>query len=325
MTWRALARLGAWTILAAATAWTWASSTARPSRPAPPSGVVALRDLTYRADDGRRLALDLYLPAPGESGESSQARPLLIAVHGGSWIGGSKSEYGPQFAPLAERGIVVAAVDYRLARPGRPSWPDAPVDIIAALDWLEARSAQYGIDPGRVAVIGTSSGGLLAALAGLQDPRIRGGVCLSAPMDITALMAERSLTHEPALAFIGDDREGLERRARDASPISLVQPGRPPMLLIQGTEDRWVPIEQARNMRRVLEASGVPNRLIEIEGARHGFEPQVQEPQPRDLAPEILEFLEEAWKGSPAPARLDREVSFLKSTVEGGTIRVESS
>lgn len=325
MTRRSLARLGAWFALAVATGWAWESSTARPSRPAPPSGIVALRDLTYRNDDGQRLALDLYLPDPGESGESFEARPLLLAVHGGSWIGGSKSEYGPQFAGLAKRGIAVAVVDYRLARPGSPSWPDAPADIAAALDWLEARSARYGIDPGRVAVVGTSSGGLLAALAGFQDPRIRGIVCLSAPMDITALMVERSLPHEPALAFIGDDPEGLESRARDASPISLVQPGQPPMLLIHGTEDRWVPIEQARNMRRTLEASDVPNRLIEIEGGRHGFEPQVQEPRPRDLAPDILEFLEEAWKESPAQGRLGRGVSFLKSTVEGGTMRVESS
>lgn len=317
--WR-LARLVAWIALAAATAWAWGASTARPSRPAAPSGVVALHDLAYRADDGQRLALDLYLPENPKP-DPGAASPLLIAVHGGSWIGGSKSEYGPQFARLAQNGVAVAVVDYRLARPGSPSWPDAPGDIIAALDWLETRSARYRIDPGRVAAVGTSSGGLLATLAGFRDPRIRGVVCLSAPMDLAALMAERPLTHDPALAFIGDDPEGLVKRARDASPISLVQPGGPPMLLIHGTDDRWVSIEQARNMRGVLEEWGVPHRFIGIEGARHGFQLLVQEPQSRDLAPEVLDFLRKVWGASPDPLPPDRGVSFLKSTTEGETMR----
>lgn len=321
ISWRSLARLGAWLILGAATAWSWGSSIKKPGLPGAPSGVVALRDLAHQANDGRRLALDLYLPRD----EPGEPHPLLIAVHGGSWIGGSKSDYGHQFARLAREGIAVASVDYRLARPGSPSWPKATDDIIAALDWLEARSSQFRIGPDRVALIGTSSGGLLAALAGFQDPRIRAIVCLSAPMDLVALMAERSLSHDPAFAFIGDAPEGLADRARDASPISLVEPGRPPMLLIHGTEDRWVSIEQARNMRRVLEESGVSNQLIEIGGARHGFQLRVEAPQPRDLAPDVLDFLERAWGVNSEVTPLDREPSFLKSPAEGETMKFGSA
>jgi|GEM_PF-762197 len=328
-------RLGLWIAIAATTAWVWASSAEKPSHPAPPAGVLVLRDLTYRAVEGRRLALDLYLPdvakrAPGE------LHPILIAVHGGSWIGGSRTDYGPQFGCLARNGIAVAVVDYRLARPGAPSWPGAPADIAAALDWLETHADAYRLDSNRVAAIGASSGGLLAALAGVQDRRFRAIICLSAPMDLGELIADRSLAHEPALAFLGDDPRGLANRAREASPISHVQPGQPPMLLIHGTEDRWVSIEQARDMRRLLEEAGVPNRLIEIEGARHGFQLQVMEPEPRDLLPEILAFLEEAWGGRvvdpgrdhaaiPSSVPRVRGLSFLKSAEEGGTIRIGTS
>jgi len=331
-------RLGVWIALVAASAWIWRVSTEKPGRPDPPAGVIVLRDLTYRVVEGRRLALDLYLPDAANPAPGGPC-PVLVAIHGGSWIGGSRTEYGPQFARLTREGIAVAVVDYRLARPGAPSWPGAPADIAAALDWLEAHATQYRLDPDRVAVIGTSSGGLLAALASFLDPRIRAAICLSAPMDLAKLMTERSLAHEPALAFLGDAPRGLAHRAREASPTSLVAPGQPPMLLIHGTKDLWVPIEQARNMRHALDEAGVLHRLIEIEGARHGFQLQVEEPQPRDLATDILDFLEEAWgtrvvhpgrenpaiPGAPGGSPLVRGSSFLKSATEGGTMEIRTS
>lgn len=324
-------RLCAWLVIAAATASVWVFSTEKPSRPDAPEGVVVLRDLAYRAVPGRRLALDLYLPdAANETPD--RLRPVLIAVHGGSWIGGSKTDYGPQFARLARRGIAVAVVDYQLARPGAPSWPGAPTDIKAAIDWLENFASELRLDSDRVATIGTSSGGLLAALAGFQDRRIRAIICLSTPMDLVKLMADRSLAHEPALAFMGDEPRGAESRARAASPISHVSPGQPPVLLIHGTEDLWVPIEQARDMRNALEEAGVPNRLIEIEGARHGFQLQINEPEPRDLSTVILDFFEEAWGARGAGSAREhaeppsvRWSSFLKSAEEGETMNLRAS
>lgn len=284
-------RLGVWIIAAVATAGAWRASAEKPPRPEPLAGTVVLRDLAYRVVDGRPLALDLYLPAA-----SGEAHPILVAVHGGSWVGGSKTDYGPQFARLAQRGIAVAVVDYRLARPGAPSWPDAPTDITAALDWLEAHAEEHQLDVRRAAVIGTSSGGLLAALAGSSDRRIRAILCISAPMDLAKLMEGRSLAHEPALVFLGDDPRGLASRARDASPIHRATPEQPPTLLIHGTDDRWTPIEQARNMLAKLEELNAPSRLIEIEGAKHGFQLKVGDPAPRDLLPEVVDFLETSWR-----------------------------
>ncbi len=291
----AILRIGVWITAAAASAWGWTVSVEKPSSPAPPSGVVLLRNLPHRAVDGRRLALDLYLPeaaiqAPGAP------HPVVIAVHGGSWMGGSKTDYGPQFARLAQRGIAVAVVDYRLARPGAPSWPGAVADITSALDWLEAHAAEHRLDTGRVAAIGTSSGGLLAALAASEDRRIRAVVCLSAPMDLPKLTRDRSLAHEPALVFLGAEPQGLSSRASAASPIVRATADQAPMLLIHGTEDAWVSVEQARNMQIRLDELGASCRLIEVVGARHGFQLMVGEPAPRDLLPDALGFLEEVWE-----------------------------
>ena len=121
-------------------------------------------------------------------------------------------------------------------------------------------------------------------------------VCLSAPCDLAALVENRELPHEPALEFVGRHDDQMLIRLVDASPISHVTPDSRPLLLIHGTDDSWVPIEQARQMHGKLEKAGVSSRLIEIDGARHGFELRVGAPNPRDLLPEILDFLEDAGR-----------------------------
>lgn len=73
------------------------------------------------------------------------------------------------------------------------------------------------------------------------------------------------------------------------------------MLLLHGTEDAWVPFEQAVLMADALNRNGVPHRLIKVDGARHGFEASVDER--RDYLPEIFAFLESVWNvstGAPA-------------------------
>ncbi|MDR3620897.1 MAG: alpha/beta hydrolase [Paludisphaera borealis] len=290
-----------WIAAAVATTFVWARSVEKTTEPPLPEGVTVVRDVTYRVIDGRRLALDLYLPA--ESGP--ELRPTIVAVHGGSWVGGSKRDYGPQFARFAKHGFVVAVVDYRLARPGAPSWDKAFEDVAAAVDWLGDHAESYAIDAGRLAAIGTSAGGMLAAHLGLGTPvigdkrprhHVRASVCLSTPTSLAKLITRRSLQHDPVLDLIGHAPGVLETRGWDASPIDHVSAGSRPILLIHGTDDSWVLIDQAREMRDKLERMGIPNRLIEIVGARHGFELRVEAPSPRDLLPDVLDFLNEVWR-----------------------------
>ena len=111
----AYVRLVVWLAVVTATSWVWLASAEKTSKPPLPPGVSLVSNVPYRLAAGVPLALDLFLPVDAAALE---LRPVLIAVHGGSWIGGSKSDYGPQFARLAQHGIVVAVVDYQLARPG---------------------------------------------------------------------------------------------------------------------------------------------------------------------------------------------------------------
>jgi acetyl esterase/lipase len=292
-----------WVAAAVATTWVWARSPEKSAEPRLPDGVAVVRDVPYRVIDGRRLALDLYLPAA--AGARPELRPAIIAIHGGSWVGGSRRDYGPQLARFANHGFVVAVVDYRLARPGAPSWDGALADVVAAVDWLGDHAELYAIDTDRLIALGTSSGGMLAAHLGLGTPlpgrerptwRVRASVCLSTPTALAPLVAHRSLKHDPVLDLVGHAPGLIDSRERDASPIHHLTPESRPMLLIHGTEDLWVSIRQAREMQGRLEKMETPGRVIEIEGARHGFELRVEAPSPRDLLPEVLDFLNEVWR-----------------------------
>src|SRR5262245_20531301 len=179
---RSLRRVTAWLILTAVTARVGVISDRAFRRAEVPSSVVVREDVAYRTLDGHRLSLDIYFPPDGPSPDpSGPRRPAILAIHGGSWIGGSKRLFRPSpWDPpptairLAEADFVVIAADYRLARPGVPGWPAALDDLRESVRWIRRHADDLGIDPGRIAAFGPSAGGHLAALlgtsAGLRGP-----------------------------------------------------------------------------------------------------------------------------------------------------------
>jgi acetyl esterase/lipase len=250
------------------------------------------------------LTLDVYQPESAAKGPgTSRLRPAIVFVHGGSWMGGSMT--AARLDPrLAQQGLVVFAIDYRLARPGAPSWPAAVGDIREAIRWVRRHSQEFGIDPARVGLVGQSSGGHLAAMvAALPESRgpdgvssrVQAVVSFYGPTDLTRLMQSRRLTHEPACVLLGAEAGTAADIATAASPIEYVTADDPPTLLIHGSDDDWVPLDQSVKLTSALAMAGIPHRLIVVEGARHGFETLIESPGRRDLLPEILAFLQNAW------------------------------
>jgi acetyl esterase/lipase len=309
-----LLRVAIWLALVVGTVWVRAVSDQAFRRLEVPTPVVVRQDVVYRTVDGHRLSLDIYVP-PGDrrADGSGPRRPAILAIHGGSWIGGSKRLFRtspwnrhPTAVRLAESGHLVIAADYRLAGPGAPGWPAALDDLREAVRWTRRHARELGVDPGRIAALGPSAGGHLAALLGTavadEESRVQAVVDFYGPSDLERLPLARvrRLSHEPVRVFLGDDPTGSSAKARDASPTNHIRRDAAPMLLIHGTNDRWVPIEQLAELATVLEAARVRHQLIRVDGARHGFDARVQEPRDRDLLPEIFAFLESVWN---APRR----------------------
>ncbi len=284
-------------------------------RPTLPRGVVAYTDLIYQGEGKQRLRLDVYTPA---AAPPVQGRPAVLAIHGGGWRGGSKRGYGQTAAALVEHGYVVVAADYRLSRPGSPSWPANLEDLRAAVRWVRGHATVYGVDPDRIAVMGASAGGHLAALLAVcpDDPpgserrsavgasaarrpavsaRVQAVIDFYGPSDLAALAAGSKPAGASLALFLGGGPNDVPDRYKAASPALHVTRAAPPMLLIHGVDDWLVPRDQSRRLSAALASEGVPHRLIEVEGASHGFDFQVGS---RDLLPEILAFLESAWNVS---------------------------
>ena len=148
-----------------------------------PGGTRVLAGVPYAAIPGiRPLELDLYLP-PAEG-----PHPVVVFLHGGGWRVGSRHSAGPAyrgadpnpFELVAQAGVAVASVDYRLS--GEATWPAQLHDAKAAVRWLRARAGELGVDPGRIAAWGESAGGPLAELLGLvAEPALEGALGVAGP------------------------------------------------------------------------------------------------------------------------------------------------
>ncbi len=255
-----------------------------PRGPAVPAGVKIERDLAYANDDDRRHKLDLYLPE-----KSDKPLPLLIWIHGGAWSMGAKEGRSPAVS-LAAEGYAVACINYRLSQ--QAIFPAQIQDCKAAVRWLRANAAKYGVDPKRFGVWGGSAGGHLVALAGtsggLREFAVIGGnedvsdhvqaVCDQfGPTDFLK-MDEQADGHgafkhddakSPESHLIGGAIQENKDKVQRANPIKYITKDCPPFLIMHGEADNMVPIGQSEILLDALKKQGIEATLVRVR-AGHG-------------------------------------------------------
>lgn len=248
-----------------------------------PDGVTGYADVTYATVPGYRPNIvDIYVPASAKVAP----KPLILFIHGGGWVSGhtrhsgALSDFPKALARLASEGFVVASLEYRLAAEAR--YPAQLQDARAALRFLKANAARYGIDPSRAGVWGGSAGGHLAALTAMTcgeksfdtAPAPEGSECVQAAViwygvfDFKPMLAAGNAPS--ALLGCGDAACAPDLVAR-VSPITFVDRKDPPFLLIHGNEDKTVPVAQSHIAEAALKAVGVPVEAIYIPGVDHSF------------------------------------------------------
>lgn len=127
--------------------------------------------LTYATHDGVALAGDLYLP------KGAGPFPILVGVHGGGWVQGVRGQFQHWGKWLAERGVALFAISYRLATAKQKTYPHAVQDALAAIQFVRGNAKDWNVAPDRIGIFGHSAGGnigALAALAGRQAPFVNG-------------------------------------------------------------------------------------------------------------------------------------------------------
>jgi acetyl esterase/lipase len=256
------------------------------------------QDIPYLGT-GRTEKIDLYLPAQPNTGRRF---PGIVIIHGGGWTGGEKRAAREQNigTNLAKNGYVCVSIDYRLAAKGRPTWPQNLYDCKTAVRWLRANAEKYHVDPDHIGVIGGSAGGHLALMVGLTGPeagldpkepygqvscRVQAVVDLYGPTDLV----HRGKDQVMLPGTLADKSELY----KEASPVTYAGKDNPPVLIVHGTKDAAVPVEQSRLMAEALKKAGVEHGLILVEGAPHSFHLQ---PKEKDLRPAVIGFFDKHLK-----------------------------
>lgn len=250
-----------------------------------PPGVTVKKDLPYVANGHARQKLDLYLP----TNLTKNAMPIVVYIHGGAWMEGSK-EHCPALGLLSQ-GFAVASINYRLSQ--HAIFPAQIEDCKAAVRFIRAHAKEWGIDPQKLGVCGTSAGGHLVALLGtasneksfevgahLDESSRPTCVCnFFGVSDLTTIHQQADpkqsdIQHQsPSSAeskLLGGTVAAQPEKARSASPVFYVSKDDAPMLLLHGTKDRIVPYAQSVQLHEALKKAGVASELHTVEGAGHG-------------------------------------------------------
>jgi acetyl esterase/lipase len=217
-------------------------------------------DIPYGSDPQQRL--DVYVPDKAPA----SLKPLVVFFYGGRWTTGDKSAYRFVGSALAELGYVAVLPNYR-------HYPDVKLpgfmdDAARAALWATMHAGDFGVDPGRVYLMGHSAGAHMAALVVLDTryfaatgqpvPVITGVIGLSGPYDFL-----------PLLDADVRDMFGPPANYPDSQPINFVRSDAPPMLLVHGMQDDTVWPKNSRNLATALTARGVPVELKLYPGCGH--------------------------------------------------------
>lgn len=274
--------------------------------------VEARRDVVYGTHDGVELKGDYYVP------KAAGKYPVIVAVHGGGWEGGSKAGYRYWGPYLAQRGIALLAIDYRLAKPDHPSYPGAVQDVRAAIQFVKSKSVELKTDPERVGLMGDSAGSHLAALTALAadkppvstgypndpyqnvSPSVKAVVAAYGVYDMAQQWNHDQVSRPRdniSATFLGKTPMDDRRIYFEASPISYATKlnNKVSFLLTWGTADDIVDPHQSEEFMLALKQAEFFVRPVPVVAAPHFWMADpLDDPMGHVTfaAPQILRFLQ---------------------------------
>ncbi len=294
------------------------------AQPVPPD-VEILRDVPF--GKGGERTLTMHIVRPKEKPEKPM--PVIVWIHGGAWLGGSKDSGIPRLIPFARRGYFGASISYRFSQEAK--FPAQIEDCKCAIRFLRAKAKEFHIDPERIGVWGESAGGHLAAMLGVtgdvKEFEGAGGwegysskvhaVCdWFGPSDLLKMVHEpgpidRKSANSPEALLIGGPVLENKEKAIKASPVTFVTPDDPPFLIMHGDKDMVVPFSQSVYLFEALKKAGVEVTFVNLKGAGHGGK-GFASPQVMQL---VIAFFDRHLKGD--------SVDWKKLVGEGRTNLIE--
>lgn len=275
---------------------------AQSGSPEAPPPYKTVEDVEFARVGEHKLLLDLFLPT------HATKPPLVLYIHGGGWRGGSRKGPFPLF--LAREGYAVASIDYRLSSVA--VFPAQIFDCKGAVRWLRAHAGEYGFDASRITAMGTSAGGHLAVLLGTthgvqslegevggnldQSSKVQAIVDFFGPVDFVLRSKDQpEQTDKPTgkvFQLLGKPVLQNVELAKLAGGAFHVTKDDPPLLVVHGTADKTVLINQSHRICEEYKKHGLPVEFHSVEGAGHGG-PQFSTPE---CTGQVLKFLGKSLK-----------------------------
>ncbi|MGM9618229.1 MAG: alpha/beta hydrolase fold domain-containing protein [Oscillospiraceae bacterium] len=248
-------------------------------------------DVAYGTESPRQC-FDLYLPDEGDG-----PFPLFVHIHGGGFAFGDKrDDHMDAYLDGIRRGYAVASIEYRVS--GEARFPAAVLDCRAAIRYIKIHAAEYRVDPERIAVLGGSAGGNLAAMLGMNvpngqfpgeegrgfsvEPDVRAAVDQFGPVRFETMEAQArangvSETHPDPGMMPESKYLGVPLDKAPAALLASAYPGTyageamAPLLVQHGTADHLVPWAQSEEFVRDLRERGFAHKVeyVPLAGADH--------------------------------------------------------
>ena len=242
-------------------------------------------DVIYGRKSGTALTLDVFQPRP------ANGVGIILMVSGG-WFSAHEFINADYFKPLLKRGYTV----FTVVHGSQPKFNITEIvpDIHRAVRFIRHNAAQYGVDPNRLGITGSSAGGHLSLTLGTQggpgDAKAKDLVdresstvqcvaCFFPPTDFLnysqpgedAVGVGILKDFKAAFGPRSDTAEGRQKLGREISPIYFVHSNMPPILIIHGDADKLVPICQSQTFVKRCEEVGSTAKLVVREGKLHGW------------------------------------------------------
>ncbi len=252
------------------------------------SGDRIFLDRYYTEEENVRQTYDLAIPK-----NVSGSAGLVLCIHGGGWVGGSKKEYTQSILQMsAEKGVAAACMNYRYVSE-TVGFDDELDDISSALAAIKAEGATYGVDFDRVLLSGVSAGGHLSLLYAntRADSAPVKPVCvveLCGPTDFEDdyyYSEENSITKAVGADYFRniisngirytispDDLDAAGPALRQYSPIRFISENSVPTVFGHGEQDEIVPYQNALDLDARLTACGVEHTFVSFPDSSHGCE-----------------------------------------------------
>ncbi|MFQ6601365.1 alpha/beta hydrolase fold domain-containing protein [Flavobacterium sp. C3NV] len=234
---------------------------------------VQIENIVYYKEKNRALHLDAFF------NKKEKNNPGVIMIHGGGWKSGNKNQMQVLAQEITSKGYSCFAIEYRLSLEAK--YPQAIYDVKNAIKFIKDNAKRFHVDPDKIAVLGCSSGGQMAALIGTTNRDLvfeeakyksKSSSKVQAIIDIDGILAFKhpeSEEGEMAAFWLNGTYEENPENWKQASALSHVDKNTPPTLFINSSFDRF---HAGRDdMIAILNQNKIYNEVKTIKNSPHSF------------------------------------------------------